>query len=289
MKRFITTALIGTIVAIIGVTMFTGCDDPTETNGILIMDNKNSMSSTEPNFNLESEKKEEDLELKTEKANLEQAENTATRFVTEKENNALTTKDKETTKKENYKTTKKEEKKTTKKIETTTRQNNRTTTSNVQLTQTTKTTTSSWEAKMRELDLENTRHQNAIKDIESLYSKIINRLRQNIESLKSAYNISSVYSVSYCYSQINTLNNEIANLDRRIASLHSSSDAAERARCMAQLQQKEREREVYYKHISINDYMTELQINESEYNSRINKENKLHAENIAAIEARYSR
>ena len=146
-------------------------------------------------------------------------------------------------------------------------------------------------AKQAEIDAENTRHQDAIDSIDSFYSSTISALEQQISNLKWAYDISYTYETSYCRTLISNLTSEIAQLERRISSLSGSSysaDIAEKRKLEAQVREKDAEREVYYKHITINNCYEQIDAYESDYQYRIKDENATHQANLEAIEIKYT-
>ena len=146
-------------------------------------------------------------------------------------------------------------------------------------------------AKQAEIDAENTRHQDAIDSIDSFYSSTISALEQQISNLKWAYDISYTYETSYCRTLISNLTSEIAQLERRISSLSGSSysaDIAEKRKLEAQVREKDAEREVYYKHITINNCYEQIDVYESDYQYRIKDENATHQANLKAIEIKYT-
>lgn len=141
-----------------------------------------------------------------------------------------------------------------------------------------------------EIENEKTRHNNEIIEINTFYESTIEALEERVENLKLLNNISSVYSDSYCYSMINSLNSEIATLERKIAVLAgstNSADIAERRNYESQLSAKQQERDIYYKHIAINDCI--MQINEYElyWENDIENENQKHIANLDKIEKKY--
>ena len=144
--------------------------------------------------------------------------------------------------------------------------------------------------KNTEIENEKTRHNNEIIEINTFYESTIEALEERIENLKLLNNITSVYSDSYCYSMINSLNSEIATLERKIAVLSgstNSADIAERRKYESQLSAKQQESDNYYKHIAINDCI--MQINEYKlyWKNDIENENQTHVDNLDKIEKKY--
>lgn len=165
-------------------------------------------------------------------------------------------------------------------------------TSNSNINNTTSTTKPNSDSlKLKEINEENQRHNQAVAEINDFYGSTINGLQQKIDNIEITYGITNVYDYSYCQSQINRLSREISDLERKISSIGSStnsSDIAERRRYEQQLKEKQAEQNLYYKHLSLLNYYSQLEEYKKEYEARLSSENQKHSSILASIEAKYA-
>ena len=146
------------------------------------------------------------------------------------------------------------------------------------------------DSKNAEIIAENQRHEQSLKEIEESHEYWISYAQKEISSIKSEYGISYVYDIDYCYDCLADIEEEIGHLEKCIEALsgdNSSSAAAQRQRYSVQIAEKEEEKDVYYAHIDINDWQNEIELEQLAFADDISGENRLHKENLDAINAKY--
>lgn len=146
------------------------------------------------------------------------------------------------------------------------------------------------DSKNAEIIAENQRHEQSLKEIEESHEYWISYAQKEISSIKSEYGISYVYDIDYCYDCLADIEEEIGHLEKCIEALsgdNSSSAAAQRQRYRVQIAEKEEEKDVYYAHIDINDWQDEIELEQLAFADDISGENRLHKENLDAINAKY--
>ena len=146
------------------------------------------------------------------------------------------------------------------------------------------------DSKNAEITAENERHEQSLKEIEENHEYWISYAQDQISAIKSLHGISYVYSNDYCYDCIAAIDEDIELLEKYIWALsgdNSSSAAAQRQRYRTQIAEKEEEKDLYYAHIDINDWQDEIELEQLALADDVSGENRLHKENLDAINAKY--
>lgn len=144
--------------------------------------------------------------------------------------------------------------------------------------------------KTAEIEAENKRHEERIKEIEDAYLWLVQTNEERIAELKTQHNISYVYDNLTCYEKVSALETDIADLSQKIARLeiyNNPSDLATIASLKNQKKSKEAEKAKYEAMISIHRYEDAILSHTDTYNSDIEKENALNESNLSLIDKKY--
>ncbi len=132
---------------------------------------------------------------------------------------------------------------------------------------------------------ENERHNTEIAEIEGRYDASISVNEETIDSLKAQYGISYVSSKSYYQNRESSVRTEITNLSYKLA---YSSSAAEQARLKKEINSLKEELTEINICLRIIDLQDENDYLETQRDAAIAQENRIHKQNLADIEAKYS-
>ena len=144
--------------------------------------------------------------------------------------------------------------------------------------------------KNAEIDAENARHEERLKEIEDAYLWLVQTNESRIAELKEQHNISYVYDNLTCYEKVSALQDDIDNLSQRIALLESYNDPSDLSTIASlknQKEAKESEMAKYEAMIAIHRYEDAILSHTDSYNSDIEKENTLNEINLSMIEKKY--
>lgn len=146
-------------------------------------------------------------------------------------------------------------------------------------------------AKSSEISKENERHNQVLAELKESRDYLVDLNRGRINDIKSAYGISYVYDDVTCVVEISSLDSEISDLDFELSRLEMYNDPADRRRIAelrSQINDLKSQKTMYEQMRKIHNYEYAIESHESDYQSKVAAENKLHQENLSKIESKYN-